>query len=37
MAQEEILKSGKIQIAPFKAMANEAPAFVTFSGTKYYT
>jgi hypothetical protein len=34
MAQEGILKSGKIEIVPYTAKANEPPAFVTFNGNK---
>ncbi len=30
MAQESVLRSGKIEIIQYKAQANEAPAFVTF-------
>jgi hypothetical protein len=34
MAQEAILRSGKIGIVQYKAKGNEPPAYVTFSGNK---
>lgn len=34
MAREEVLRSGKIEIAIYKAVGNEPPAFVTFKHTK---